>query len=217
MNTLTYTANDLSLFRSALVEQNLETVPVVSPSLVEERNKYILESLRQATPMLRNMARHYDLDFDELYQTAAEIALRWYDYAIGSPNPRAYLHKAIRRSCLNMTGVTNPHRKHKLSDFYQIVSLDIPLFNGKSILRDLIPELPQVMVDTRGFTSVYAAIDTLPTIYHEVIVLRFGLFGYAPHSMKEIAERTGRPFQTAQSQYYRAIHRLCDALQEVQA
>jgi len=57
----------------------------------QERNDYILESLRQAEFLMRDIARRYASDYDDLYQVAAEIALKYYERAQKNDKPACLL------------------------------------------------------------------------------------------------------------------------------
>src|SRR5579859_4800957 len=64
-----------------------------------DRDAFLLESLRQAAPMLQNLACRYRVDFEDLYQDAAVVALERAEQA--QRRGRAWLHATLRGEALN--------------------------------------------------------------------------------------------------------------------
>ena len=158
----------------------------------QERDDYILESLRQAAPMIQNLAIRYTDDYDELYQVAAEATLKWHNKAQQATNPRAYLHRAIRSTILTYVGATNGG-KQTLANHYRIMSLDAPQYtdSNQSFYDLLDTTLPPIEGEPPNYERLYAILDALPEIYRKVICMRFGLCGYGVHRPCEIAQILG--------------------------
>ena len=160
----------------------------------KERDEYILESLRNAYPLLRHMAYHYKQDYDDLYQEAAEIVLKSYERAIQTTNPRAYLHRAIRNGVLRYIGATRiDKRVQTLADHYFIKSLDVSLASDDPTfsLQDILSATTDTSLRSRDFSRLYAIISALPSIYREVLCMRFGLCDYSTHCPSDAARVLG--------------------------
>jgi RNA polymerase sigma factor (sigma-70 family) len=154
--------------------------------------------------MLWNMARQSGYEFDELYQVAAVGALRYYDRAQASANPRAYLHRAIRSTILDHIGAARSH-KQTLADHYQIESLDARLtHDGDLSLYDLVGDATPVSSRDRDFSRLYTIINALPEIYRTALCMRFGLCGYGAHRPCEMARILGISQGVAKNRIYRA-------------
>jgi RNA polymerase sigma factor (sigma-70 family) len=184
------------------------------PSYEDERNAFVMGSLHQSEPMLRNFAFRYHADFDELYQAAAEEALGAYKRAISAENPQAYLHKVIRYACLNYLNLTSTKsRKQTLSDHYQIMSLNKPLcIDSEFTLEDVIVQVNQISEEYPE--EVYAAVESLPDKYRLSLCMRYGLCEHPPHSFSEMARSLGIPIGTAKTWVYRAVELLRERIAE---
>ncbi len=159
-----------------------------------EKEHDILKSVQDATRMMRNIAYHYASSYDDLYQVAAEKAVRVYDRAQETPNPAAYLHRAIRNAILDYVGATRiSHRKQTLADHYLIESLDAPLADDDDAfsLQDIVSADTQESSEECDFSRLYAVLEALPKIYREVIYMHFGLCGYGVHRDSDIAAMLG--------------------------
>jgi DNA-directed RNA polymerase specialized sigma24 family protein len=192
------------------------TLPTeISTSTYEdERNAFILESLEQARPMLRNLASRYRADFDDLYTLAAEVALVRYEKAIATEKPRGYLQKAIRMECLEALGLTNPKgRKQTLSDHYQIVSLNEPLhIDSEQTLEDVVAAIDHIAKEYPQ--EVYQAIEGLPEKYFVPLCMRYGLLGHPSHTWEDLSQRSGIPMRTVRDRVCKAVELLRERLSE---
>jgi DNA-directed RNA polymerase specialized sigma24 family protein len=170
------------------------------------KHDFIMESLRQASPMLWNMARQFGYEFDELYQVAAVTAMEAYDRAQKMVNPRSYLHRALHYAVMRHVGIPNPKGgKQTLASRYQIVSLDALGSKDSDLsLYDLVEEATPAPSRDRDLSRLYTLINALPEIYRTPLCMRFGLCGYGVHQPCEIARILGIPRT-------RANNRICEA------
>ncbi|HLZ61566.1 MAG TPA: sigma factor [Ktedonosporobacter sp.] len=67
--------------------------------MMKDLDLFLLESLRQAAPMLQHLACWYRVDFEDLYQDAAVVALERAEQA--RVRGRAWLHATLRGEALN--------------------------------------------------------------------------------------------------------------------
>lgn len=170
-----------------------------------ERDNTIIESVERAAPLVQHLAIRYTDDYDELYQVAAEAALKAYGGAQRASNPAAYIHRAIHNALLTYVGVASS-RAQRLSDHYLIESLDAPLTSDSLLsLQDVVMITPPQKGDDHDYSRLYALVGALPEIYREVICMRFGLCGYGVHRNCEVARHLGVPRQTATTRLYRGL------------
>jgi DNA-directed RNA polymerase specialized sigma24 family protein len=192
------------------------TLPTqISTSTYEdERNAYVMESLEQARPMLRNLARRCRTDFDDLYALAAEVALAGYERAMMAEKPRNYLQRAIHIECLDALGLTKPeNRKQQLSDHYQIVSLNKPLhIDSEQTLEDVVTAIDHIAKEYPQ--EVYQAIEGLPEKYLVPLCMRYGLLGHPSHTWEELSRGLGVPMRTVRDRVCKAVELLRERLSE---
>ncbi len=174
------------------------------------KDNTIIGSVEHAAPMLRNIAHHYRQDYDDLYQVAAETALKVYDQAQEARNPVGYIQRTIRNAVLDYAGATSPdHRIRTFADYYHVESLDAPLTRESDLsLYDMVAIDSSGDEENRDFSCLYAVLDSLPDIYREVVCMRFGLCGYAPHRHSEIARILGIPGSTVRNRFHDALRML---------
>jgi len=180
----------------------------------DKRDAFVMESLRQAEPMIQNFAIHYRTDFDDLYMLAAEVALTRYEKALLAEKPQAYLQRAIRGEILHGLGLTNPRkRKQTLSDHYQMVSLNKPFrIDSEQTLEDTIAKIDHI---SREYPEeVYTAIESLPEKYGIPLCMRYGLCGHAPHVYSQIARIMGYSESTVKRDVFKAVELLRERLSE---
>ena len=205
-NNLSTEINDRQEVTASPEEQQTaqKAVPIEVNRCVmqQERNDYILESLRQAEFLMRDIARRYASDYDDLYQVAAEIVLKYYDRAQQMTNPRAYLHRAIRNAIFQYVGIAGTH-KQTLADHYRIRSLDAPLRSDstRSLYSLIGHTVPHVEGDARDYSCLYAILDALPSTSREVLCMRFGLCGYGVHRNCDIARLLGISQEAAKTRF----------------
>ena len=169
------------------------------------RDTMIIESLQQASPMLRNMAYRYHSDYDDLYQVAAEALLHAYTSAQRARDPRAYLHRTIHYAILRHVGVAS-HRRQSLADHYAMVSLDAPLADYPTFsLQDVISEPAPAASEDRDYAYLYACMGLLPDAYREAICMHFGLSGYGVERPRDIAGVLGVSRSAVYGRLYRAL------------
>jgi hypothetical protein len=87
--------------------------------MIADRDEFILESVRQALPMLNNIAYRCHVPLEDLYQEAALVATLRFEQACTADRPRAYLQSAIRLAALTYVS----HTYHDDA----ALSLDAPL------------------------------------------------------------------------------------------
>lgn len=153
----------MGTFLHGLATQQLERV--VTPAQLDA--EYILESLEQAAPMLRNLARHYDMDVDDLNQEAFLVCHKIMSDP-AKPHTRPYLHGAIRIHVFDLAS------KRKLA-----VSLDAPLSDESDMsLIDLLvaPQKPQqTRRDYYRKRALLKALRRLPEHYQRAVSLFYGI------------------------------------------
>ncbi len=155
-------------------DKRLTGQPRTIPPDIAVRNAYILESLRQASPMLRNFAKRYDRDYDELWQIAALAALEQYEKAQRVENPRAYLHRVIRNAILKTLPMS-----------IQFLSLDAPVAQGSEMTyADYLVSPDPVPCDTareqQQMTALYQALNRLPLEDQVYLCRVHGIIAYTP-------------------------------------
>ncbi len=177
------------------------------PSSYTTRDDEILGSVEHAAQMMRNIAHQYASDYDDLYQVAAETALKVYDRAQQARDPVGYIHRSIRNAILNYIGATSPdHRVRTFADFYRVSSLDASLTHDPGFsLYDVVAVSSPDEEEDRDFSCLYTVLDSLPDAYREVVFMRFGLCGYAPQSFSEIARTLGIPYNTVKTHFRRVL------------
>jgi DNA-directed RNA polymerase specialized sigma24 family protein len=154
----------MNVFIQDLAAANLGRV--VNPGQMD--TEYILESLEQAMPMLRGLARQYDLDASDLYQESYLVAHKIMSDP-QKPHHRAYIQGAIR---LHVYEIAR-HRKHA-------VSLDAPLSsssdddNQDMTLIDLLVEPARPQQTRRDYyrkRALLKALRRLPECQQRAISL----------------------------------------------
>ena len=124
---------------------------------------YILESLRQAAPMLRNLAIRYELDYDDLYQDAFLVALDCYEQAMTARNPRGFIQARLR--------------------WYAVLQVRTRSY-CPSLPLDVIGELPvKTPVDhapEKREQALYTALQRLTIQQQRALTDFFGLAAYEP-------------------------------------
>lgn len=139
---------------------------------------YILESLRQATPMLRNLAIHYHLDFDDLYQDSYLIAHRIVSERGAHESLRPFIHKWIRGEALRHATDLGLHPTR---------SLDMPLSTEteETFLDRLAAHVPTTVDEEREdrrASALYAALRRLRLSQQREIRAFYGLHRFYPHT-----------------------------------
>lgn len=175
----------MSPFLHDLAAQQLARV--VTPAQLD--TEYILESLRQASPMLQNMSTRYNLEFDDLYQESYLVAHK----IMSDPrklHTRPYLQSAIKLHVYDML-------RHRPS---AAASLDAPLSDGEDLaLIDLLVEPAKPQQTRRDYyrkRALLKALRQLPEHYQRAITLLCGIdaLKIAPH--KSIARRTSQSYRS---------------------
>jgi DNA-directed RNA polymerase specialized sigma24 family protein len=183
-------------------------------SYEDERDTFVMESLRQAEGMIRNIAIRHGADYEDLYQVAAEHALKYCEHAMCAVNPRAYLQKAIQTACLRYLNLTSVNtRKRQLSDYYRIVSLDKPLrVDSEATLESVVAAIDHI---SREYPQeVYDAVQSLPEKCYVPLCMRYGLFGYPPHTWREMSLSLRIAESTLHDRVCRAVELLRERLSE---
>ncbi len=173
----------------------------------QTKDQIIIESVQRAYPLLRHIASHNRQDYDDLCQIAAEAALFAYAKARAASNMAGYLHRTIRHAALShIEGVYLGGRAQRLSDHYQIVSLDAPLAHDPRLpLGDTISTETFTAGESRDFSCLYAVLSTLPEIHAQAICMRFGLCGYGTHRLCDMARVLGVSEATVRGRLYRGL------------
>jgi DNA-directed RNA polymerase specialized sigma24 family protein len=150
-------------------------VKVVKEIDTKRRNEVVLTVLSQAAPMLRSLAFQFSLEYDELYQMAAEAALLNYEKAQASDNPHAYLYGVVRNVFWYR------HRAEPT------LSLDIPLDeDGCATYADLLPAPSHALVawedkqQESKTRALYASLRRLPLEVQHYIARVHNLDAYQP-------------------------------------
>jgi hypothetical protein len=122
---------------------------------VTKRNEEVLEVLNMAASMLRRLAFQFNMEYDELYQMAAEVALLNYEKAQKTEAPRAYLYGVVRNVLWYKP------------DEVPVLSLDAKLSNeSDGCLADVVAVSPSLEADSVGRTrkeqALYASLRKLP-------------------------------------------------------
>ncbi len=156
-------------------DERLTGQPRTIPPDIAARNAYILESLNQAAPMLRNFAKRSRRDYDEVWQIAAVAALEQYERAQSVENPRAYLHRVIRNAILKSLHVPP----------IQFLSLDAPVAQGSEMTyADYLVSPDPVPCDTareqQQMTALYQALNRLPLEDQVYLCRVHGIIAYTP-------------------------------------
>jgi DNA-directed RNA polymerase specialized sigma24 family protein len=125
----------------------------------EARDEFILESLRQAMPMLLNIAIRANVDAEDLRQVAAIEVLISYDRACRTGHPRPYLQRVIRNTAYDYV------REYAVSS--EMISLDAPVSEEDvTPLSEKLPAPAEYPVDHTEHdckcTALYAALRRLP-------------------------------------------------------
>jgi len=146
------------------------------PSIVTtSEHEYIVESLRQATGMLHNLAATFFQDFEDLYQEAYVEALH---IVRSMPKdvrkPRAYMHRALR---FHLLGLLTAKPKE--------ASLDAPLSEeGNETLLDLLAQQPVIEDHSEAHNerdqALYAALKRLPLEEQQFFCEVFELNAFEP-------------------------------------
>jgi hypothetical protein len=139
---------------------------------------YILESLRQAVPMLRNLASRYNFDFDDLYQESYLIAARIVSERGALETLRPFIHHWIRGEVL--------HRAKEMG-LHPTRSLDMPLHSEteERLLDRLAAPVPlptDEEREDRRATVLYAALRRLRLSQQREIRTFYGLQRFYPHA-----------------------------------
>jgi hypothetical protein len=145
---------------------------------LEQRNQQVLEVLSMATPLLKRMAWSWNLEYEELFQRAAEAALLNYEKAQEAEIPRAFLYGVVR----NVLWYAPPDRAH--------ASLDAPISRDHDArLADLLPAPPLFLVDPdhrmEKTRALYTALRKLPLEVQEYIARVHALNAYQPKRPKK--------------------------------
>jgi DNA-directed RNA polymerase specialized sigma24 family protein len=140
---------------------------------VTQRNEDVLEVLTWAVPLLRRLAFQFHLEYDELYQMAAEAALLNYEKALKTDAPRAFLYGVVR------------HVLWCKSDDFPVLSLDVPLFGDTDgCLADVVPAPVASETDegeqARKEQALYASLRKLPLEVQTYLCRVYGLNAYQP-------------------------------------
>jgi hypothetical protein len=139
---------------------------------------FIMESLFQATPMLRNMAYRYGLDFDDCYQDAYLVVHRIVAERGAHEQLRGYIHSHIKFSVLttarNRYGSPLP------------LSLDMPMSSDSNVaLADRLAEAAPTPVDEdrqlQRARRLYASLRKLPLNQQRELRRAYKLFQFVPH------------------------------------
>jgi DNA-directed RNA polymerase specialized sigma24 family protein len=140
------------------------------------RNAFILESLHQATPMLRKLATRLGYAYEELYQMAALVALERYERSLETSHPRKYLHACMRYAIMDHCWKTIHRSLHPLS-------LDAPL-DGRITYADLLASPEPVSRVTKQEKSrraaLYGALSRLPLEEQQYLCRVYGIGDYTP-------------------------------------
>ncbi len=129
---------------------------------------YILESLRQAVPMLRNLAIRYHLDFDDLYQDAFLVALDCYERAMAYSNPRAFIQARLRWHALKVVRARSSHSALSLDAMLPELECSTPAADGLSA-----HEREQ---------ALYTALSRLTIQQQRALVSFYGLAAFQPQA-----------------------------------
>lgn len=144
----------------------------------EQRNECALEVLRMAAPMLKRLAFQFNMEYDELYQMAAEVALLSYEKALTAEVPRAFLYGVVR-NVLWYKPEEEP-----------TVSLDAPLTSDSDTrLADLVPAPRLFEVDPNGLMrkerALYSSLRKLPLEVQLYICRVHEIHAYTPKPPKK--------------------------------
>ncbi len=139
---------------------------------LESMDRYILESLQQAVPMLRNAARRCNLDFDDLYQEAYLTLRSSLPRVLAANHPRAYIHTMFRMLAYQLVRQRNQRR--------EAISLDCVCGEDENVTRaDLIadpdPEPEAVAILEEQTAVLYEALHRLPASWQAEVHLYYEL------------------------------------------
>jgi DNA-directed RNA polymerase specialized sigma24 family protein len=142
------------------------------------RNAFILESLHQATPMLRKLATRLGYAYEELYQMAALVALERYARSLETSHPRKYLHACMRYAIMDHYWKTIHRSLHA-------VSLDKPIDEeGRITYADLLASpdtVARVSEQEKSRTAaLYGALSRLPLEEQSYLCRVYGICDYTP-------------------------------------
>jgi len=154
----------------------------------------LLPHLDAAYNLARWLMRN-DQDAQDAVQEAYLRAFRFFPGFRGG-DARAWLMKIVRNTCYTFLRANRPLQD--AAEFDEI--LLTPDYHA--------PNPEEVVLQTDSDTSVRKALETLPTSFREVLILR----EIEGMSYKEIAEITGMPAGTVMSSLSRARDRLRQAL-----
>jgi hypothetical protein len=145
---------------------------------IERRNEDILEVLNMAKAKLARLAYQFEMEYDELYQMAAEAALLNYEKAQKTGCPRAFLYGVVRNVLWY-----KPYEEGT-------VSLDAPVnTESTACLADLLPAPPLYQVDPKGrmrkTRALYSSLRKLPLEVQEYLVRVHDLNAYQPQRPKK--------------------------------
>jgi RNA polymerase sigma-70 factor (ECF subfamily) len=172
-------------------------VSLVEYNYLPSFEQAVLPHLDAAYNLARWMARS-EQDAQDIVQEAYLRAFRFFP-AFRGGDARAWIMKIVRNTCYTWLNENRPLQN--ASQFDENVFLPGP--------RPANPE--EVVVQNDSGTLVRKALETLPTHFREVLVLR-ELDGM---SYKEIAEITGMPTGTVMSSLSRARGRFRQALKDL--
>lgn len=125
---------------------------------------------------ISRLASKYHLEFDDLYQSCAVVALEKIDETVS--NPQAYLSGCIRIQAMLMA-----KHSHQL----QPLSLDMPFEDHTDCLADLLPA-PEPLSDReraateRHITAVHQALHRLPREEQDYLQQVYHLTSFRPLS-----------------------------------
>ncbi len=175
------------------------------PSIITPtEHEYIVESLRQATGMMRNLALRYNQDFEDLYQegylSVLEVIRSLPAYV---KKPRAYIQRSLFHDLLGWL-----HAKPK-----EEVSLDAPLDSEEAVsLLDILAEKPAVEYhpepsDERAH-ALYAALKRLPLEEQRYLREVYQLNAFEPVPLYPYARNNDQRSRNAMStRAYKALRR----------
>jgi DNA-directed RNA polymerase specialized sigma24 family protein len=135
------------------------------------RNDFIMTALSEAVPMLRNMARQYHCDFEDLYQEAGVVCMRAYERAQAAQNMHTYVHAAIKLATLAFV------QKYCKPE----ISLDTPLYDDSdTTYADTLPARDDPSEQEwhhleRRIDATHIALGRLPVEEQMYLVRVYGL------------------------------------------
>ncbi len=142
----------------------------MSEDTLESMNEYILESLTQAIPMLRNAARRCNLDFDDLYQEAYLTLRSSLSRVLAANHPRAYIHTMFRILAYQLVRKRNQRR--------EAISLESVCGEDGNVTRASLlpdPEPEEVVILEESSQALYEALRRLPVSWQKEVRLSYEL------------------------------------------